>query len=131
MKRYFLLTALSTFVASLSLVGCGSHNNPLLTAKKAQAVKFLVAAQDAASQKTHLYDSSASVYVTCVQNPAHFDNPLNKSAANPCGHYFQEMVDYAKQTQNFKGLKVSDLKDPAVAKKLAKPLIQEMVNSGF
>jgi len=126
-----VIAAFTVFVVFTTFALTGCHSNPLLTAKKDQAVKFLVAAQNEASQKTHLYDSGQSVYVTCVQNPSHYDNPLDQTAKNPCDGYLQTMVSYASQTKDFKGLTLGDLKNQTVIKNLGQSVLDEMIKQGF
>lgn len=127
MKKNILLKttfAAAALVAALGLTACHSHSNPLLTAKKAKAVKFLVAAQDYASTKTHLYYATDSVYVTCIKNPSHFNNPLNSAAPNPCANYLKAMSEYTSKAGGIKDVSVSDLQDSAVIKKLGNALSQ-------
>ena len=134
MKHAIVALISISVIAVFILAGCHRHSNPLLATgktKKEQAVKFLVAAGFDASQKTHLYDSSQSVYVICVQNPAHFNNPLDKTAKNPCNAYLQAMVSYANKTKGFKGLTINDLKDQSVIKIFRKPILDEMIKQGF
>lgn len=116
-KIFTLLGGLSLF-GSVALVGCHSDSNKLLTADKDQAAQFIYKAQAYATEKTRLYDLTGSAYVTCIQNPAHFDNPFIKNAQNPCGAFLVTMVEYAKQSKGFSDVTLSDLKDPDVAKRL-------------
>ena len=111
----------------LHITGCRQHKNPLLAAKQSEAVKFLINAENYASNKKHLYYFMESVYLTCVQDPQHFDNPFNPNEKNPCKSYLNTMTDYAQQTKQFKGLKVNDLTDPVALKKLEKPLFEAII----
>lgn len=113
----------SALCATLLLSACGSSgSNPLLTQKKEKAMAFLRQAEGYASQKTHVYYASGSVYVTCMVNPKHFDNPFIKDAKNPCQDYVKTMLDVPNKPAAFKGLRYSQLISPSVTKRLGTAL---------
>lgn len=132
-KRIVIEVATSMLI--LTLTACHKPQNPLLTANTNQAINFLIKIQQKASEKTGLYNSSDSVYTTCVKNPSHFNNPFSPSAKNPCDAYLQTMVSLAQKAtgdqKQFANLTLANLKDSAVVNKLSKPLLDAMINQGF
>lgn len=113
------LVLVSIIFSSVVLAGCYSQaSNPLLTKNPDEVIKFLDKAETYASEKTHLYDGSDSVYLACVKNKSHFDNPLDTNAKNPCDGFLKAMVSYAKQSKNFSDVEIADLQDKAVVQKL-------------
>ena len=112
--------------AGLMLLTACHASNPLMKANKNNLAKLLMNAEIYAQQKTHLYDSSSSVYLTCVKNPKHFDNPF-KQSNNPCHHYLETMLKYIHKHSQFKNLDLQQLQSPSLLKKITKTLSNDEV----
>lgn len=104
-----------TALIGASLLGC-IHPNPLLTAPKEKVLKFLEAANDYATEKTHVYHSFGTVYYMCQYNPAGLEDPFSKTP-DPCPRFLKAMAQYAKESTIISGVTVDDLNDPEVLKK--------------
>ena len=107
-KKPVLLALMATGMA-MSLASC-SGNNPLKSQDSNDAARFLVSASQHAEVKMGLTtDLGGYYYEECIEG---------KRSEKLCNKLYQNMVVYAKTTQAFKSLTVSDLEDKAVFKKL-------------
>lgn len=115
-------------ISVLAIIGIGlatrhsDSQNILLTADKNSAAEFLYHAEGYASQKTHVYYATGSVYSLCVTDPSHFDNPFDHSAKNPCGAYLESMLSYSEKSKQFNNITMSDLNNKAVVDRLSDAL---------
>ena len=112
----------SICVSVLSIAGCHSGGNKLLSAPKKQTAEFLFKAQNYASENTHIYDSVGSAYIRCLQNPAHFNNPFLHGSVNRCDVFFKEMGAFAKNSKQYQSVTVEDLKDKKLIKRFSAEL---------
>ena len=111
--------------AALILSACGSHKNPLLTAKPKDAAAFLVKASKIANNKLTVYVD----YGRCVGNRNTFINPLTKKDMyrKTCDPLYTAMAAFGKTTTQFKNITVSDISD----KKMYKKLQTNLLNAGL
>lgn len=127
-KKIRYLTILA--FAGLGLCACHAQtDNPLITQPKSNVANFIYRAESYATQKTHLYDATQSIYAVCVTNPNHFVTPFNKTRISPCTQYFKQMALYAHTTNGkFSTVSVDNLKDKQVLARLGKVLQQTELN---
>ena len=123
------ITKLLLLIPSACLLLSACHNqNKLLTGTRPSVAKFLMNAEISAQQKTHLYDSNNSVYLTCINNPKHFLTPFSREK-HPCDNYFNAMLSYAKTYKGFENISLNQLKSKQVANRIKDVLINEEIES--
>ena len=105
---------------ALLLSACGSHKNPLLTAKPKDAAAFLVKASKVASKKLNVFPN----YDRCMVNRESFINPFTKKDIyhKTCDPIYAAMAAYGKTTKKFKTITASDISDKKMYAKLSRAI---------
>ncbi len=121
----------SVFLMCFILAACSGRSNPLLTGPVHVVAKWLYHNELKAMAVLHFYDTDGSIYLACVRDPQRFNNPINQqSGPQRCQQLFHELVQLAKQSNQFKQLTISDLNNQAVAKRVGKALSQLVMSEG-
>jgi len=98
--------------ATLSLAGCHLESNPLTTAPKPIAAKFLAAASSNGAQALNIQqDSMGFYYGWCMQG---------KLTPKLCKNLYAEMLKEARKTKAFKSLTRGELTDKKMFESLQK-----------
>lgn len=119
MNKTILLTHSAAILGSSLLGACSKHTNPLLTADKVKAARFIEeASQYAVKQGQFKGFMNSENYYKCYHNIAALDNPFQKTNSHQCIKFFDFMVRYAKSTKAFNSVTVSDLRDAKVIPRL-------------
>ncbi len=106
MKSIKKVSMITCFIIVSVLNGCSRDPNPLTTAYRDDASKFLFKASLVAERELKLNDlGEGAYYGACMRGK--IDEAI-------CNNLYQLMVVYAKSTQDFKNVRLADLTDQSM-----------------
>ncbi len=117
-------------IALTCLLSACHDSNPLLTQPIKSTAKIVYNAEIKAMQDSHVYDAMGNVYLNCLSNPGHYDEPFGQSGNKRCESFFNALLKELQKQPKFNNLSLSNLKDPKVGKRLSKPMINLFQTEG-
>ena len=112
MNKKLVTLASVGILATTMLIGCQRQvRNPLMTEPKAKATQFIQKAQAYADIHANLELANNQIppkqlYLKCAENLNYLKGTEAKKGYPPCQKYLESMVEYAKSTDDFKGMTV-------------------------
>lgn len=118
--KYAFLKTIAIGSAILTLLACGTHQNPLSQHSTKASAKFLVKASQYAEKKLSIKnEGNGGAYRQCM---------IGDMKSSVCKPIYQKMLVYAHQTNQFKDLRSQDLSDGKVWDSISDDYLRLLIN---